>query len=100
MNTLELFAGRGEPKIPLGDGITLLAAGTDGRDGPTDAAGAVVDGGTWRTILAAGVDPAAELAGHDAYAALDRAGALLRTGSTGTNVNDLVLAAVEPAVPA
>jgi hydroxypyruvate reductase len=82
-----------------GDGITVLAAGTDGRDGPTDAAGAVVDGGTWRAILAGGLDPAVALAAHDAYAALDRAGALLRTGATGTNVNDLVLAAIATAGP-
>jgi hydroxypyruvate reductase len=80
-----------------GDGITLLAAGTDGRDGPTDAAGAIVDRGTWRAILDAGVDPAVALAGHDAYPALESAGALLRTGPTGTNVNDLVLATVAPA---
>jgi hydroxypyruvate reductase len=81
------------------DGITLLAAGTDGRDGPTDAAGAVVDAGTWRAMLAGGLDPAAALAAHDAYPALDRASALLRTGATGTNVNDLVLAAVATAPP-
>ena len=70
-------------------GITLLAAGTDGRDGPTDAAGAIVDGLTWTAIGAAGRDPAADLAGHDAYRALDAASALLRTGYTGTNVMDV-----------
>ena len=72
-------------------GITLLAAGTDGRDGPTDAAGAIVDGATWPRIEAAGCDPGAALAAHDTYPALDRAGALLRTGPTGTNVMDLVI---------
>lgn len=75
-----------------GRGITVLAAGTDGRDGPTDAAGAIVDGDTWRIVAASGIDPEHALAGHDAYPALDRAGALLRTGPTGTNVNDLVIA--------
>jgi glycerate 2-kinase len=70
----------------------LLAAGTDGRDGPTDAAGAVVDAGTWRRVAEAGVNPAEALARHDAWTALDAAGALLRTGPTGTNVMDLVLA--------
>ena len=70
------------------DGLALLAAGTDGRDGPTDAAGAIVDGGTWRTIAGAGRDPARDLAAHDAYRALEAAGALLKAGLTGTNVMD------------
>ena len=70
-------------------GIALLAAGTDGRDGPTDAAGAIVDGLTWTAVDAAGRDPAADLAAHDAHRALDAAGALLRTGYTGTNVMDV-----------
>ncbi len=77
--------------------ISLLAAGTDGRDGPTDAAGAIVDGQTWRTIHEAGRLPASDLAGHDAYAALDAAKSLLRTGPTGTNMLDLGLALVRPA---
>jgi len=72
-------------------GVTLLAAGTDGRDGPTDAAGAIVDGSTWAAIRAAGRDAAADLARHDAYPALDAAGALFRPGLTGTNVMDLVI---------
>ena len=70
-------------------GIVLLAAGTDGRDGPTDAAGAIVDGLTWITITNAGIDPAAALSGHDSYHALDAAGVLLRTGYSGTNVMDV-----------
>jgi hydroxypyruvate reductase len=72
-------------------GVALLAAGTDGRDGPTDAAGAVVSGNTWSAITAAGRDPARDLAAHDAYRALDAAGALLRPGLTGTNVMDVVI---------
>jgi hydroxypyruvate reductase len=72
-------------------GTALLAAGTDGRDGPTDAAGAIIDGATWRSIIHAGRDPAMDLATHDAYHALDAAGALLRPGLTGTNVMDLVI---------
>ena len=76
-------------------GITALAAGTDGRDGPTDAAGAFVDGGTWAAIAAAGADPAAALTAHDSHRALDAAGALLRTGPTGTNVMDLAIGVVE-----
>jgi len=78
-----------------GRGITILSAGTDGRDGPTDAAGAIVDGRTWSRIALAGGDPARALAHHDAYPALDAAGALLRTGMTGTNVNDVVLALID-----
>jgi glycerate-2-kinase len=69
----------------------LLAAGTDGRDGPTDAAGAVVDANTWPLIGAAGRNPEADLAQHDSYSALRAAGALLVTGPTGTNVMDLVI---------
>ncbi|HEU5039710.1 MAG TPA: MOFRL family protein, partial [Gemmatimonadales bacterium] len=73
------------------DGVALLAAGTDGRDGPTDAAGAIVDAGTWAAIARAGRDPARDLLAHDAYHALDAAGALLRPGLTGTNVMDVVI---------
>ena len=72
-------------------GPALLAAGTDGRDGPTDAAGAIVDGTTWRDIERAGRNPSRDLAGHDAYHALDAVGALLRPGHTGTNVMDVVV---------
>ena len=72
-------------------GIALLAAGTDGRDGPTDAAGAIVDGATWAAATAAGRDPAHDLRAHDAYGSLDAAGALLRPGLTGTNVMDVVI---------
>ncbi|HUF34643.1 MAG TPA: MOFRL family protein, partial [Gemmatimonadales bacterium] len=80
-------------------GIALLAAGTDGRDGPTDAAGAIVDGRTWRTIVEAGRDPDRDLAAHDAYHALDAADALLRPGLTGTNVMDVVIG-IRPATDA
>ena len=72
------------------NGIVLLAAGTDGRDGPTDAAGAIVDRHTWGAIRAAGREPARDLARHDAHRALDAAGALVRSGATGTNVMDVV----------
>jgi hydroxypyruvate reductase len=71
--------------------LVLLAAGTDGRDGPTDAAGAIVNRETWEKIRHAGGDPARALADHASHDALALAGALLHTGPTGTNVADLVL---------
>jgi hydroxypyruvate reductase len=77
--------------------ITILAAGTDGQDGETPAAGAIVDGTTWYRIARRGGDPGAALRRCDAFPALLRADALLVTGPTGTNVADLVLAAVAPA---
>jgi glycerate-2-kinase len=75
-------------------GVTILAAGTDGEDGPTDAAGAVVDGHTAARARAAGVDLAAALDDNDTYPALDAIGALLRTGPTGTNVMDMAIALI------
>lgn len=86
-------------RAPNAGGITVLAAGTDGRDGPTDAAGAVVDAGTCSRIREHGLDPVAALADHASYAALDAAGALIRTGPTGTNVNDVVIGLVPPLPP-
>ena len=70
-------------------GWAALAVDTDGSDGPTDAAGGLVTGATAAAICAAGVDPVAALDANDAYPALRAGGALLTTGPTGTNVNDL-----------
>src|SRR5262249_50567245 len=78
-----------------GVGLTLLAAGTDGRDGNTDAAGAMVDATTWDAIVGAGRDPAEDLSEHRSHAALDAVGALVRTGLSGTNVGDVVVGIVE-----
>ena len=75
--------------------ITLLAAGTDGRDGPTDAAGAFADATVWEAIRASGRAPELALARHDSYAVLDAVGALHRRGHTGTNVRDVVMAVLE-----
>lgn len=76
-------------------GLALLALATDGKDGPTDAAGALVDGTTCERAKKAGVDPAQALAENDSYTALSAAGDLLHIGPTGTNVADLVMLGVE-----
>src|SRR5205085_7806695 len=69
--------------------LALVALATDGGDGPTDAAGAVVTGATLDRARALGLDPAAHLARNDAYPFLDALGDLLKPGPTETNVNDL-----------
>lgn len=69
----------------------LLAAGTDGTDGPTEDAGALVDGGTLRRCRLDGLDPTRCLLEADAGRCLEASGDLLRTGPTGTNVMDLVV---------
>jgi glycerate-2-kinase len=71
--------------------VALLAAGTDGSDGPTPAAGAFGDGGTLARGAAAGVDARDALAENDAYGFFTREGGCFVTGPTGTNVMDLVL---------
>jgi hydroxypyruvate reductase len=72
-------------------GVTVLSAGTDGTDGPTDAAGAFADGDTWERARRTGLDPDAMLANNDSYRLFVRLGDLLKTGPTGTNVNDIVI---------
>jgi hydroxypyruvate reductase len=71
--------------------VAFMAFATDGIDGPTEAAGAVVTGSTTAEIRHRGVDPKASLEAHDSFTALEAAGALIRTGPTGTNVADLVI---------
>jgi len=75
---------------------TFLSAGTDGRDGPTDAAGAIVDPNTLKRMTDAGFDPVAMLENNDSYAALQSSGDLLITGATGTNVADLQILLIHP----
>lgn len=73
------------------DGISLLAAGTDGVDGTGDAAGAIIDGCTIARGTEQGANSTAALARADAGTFLEAAGSLLRTGATGTNVTDIVI---------
>lgn len=77
-------------------GVAVLTLATDGVDGPTDAAGAVVSGETQPASTALGVSLAAAIEGHDTHPLLDRLGALIRTGPTGVNVIDLAAALVYP----
>jgi len=69
--------------------VYALAADTDGIDGSSDAAGAIITPDTLARARRLGLDPAALLADNDAYAFFDRLGDLVRTGPTGTNVNDI-----------
>jgi len=73
------------------DDVLLASVGTDGSDGPTDAAGAWVDGSTLAQAAASGLDARAALANNDSYTFFDGLGNLIRTGPTHTNVNDLYL---------
>lgn len=73
------------------EGITALCCGTDGTDGPTDAAGGVVDGTTVARAAQAGLDAREHLRRHDAYPLLAAVDDLVVTGPTGTNVMDLRL---------
>lgn len=75
--------------------IALCSFGTDGTDGPTDAAGGIVDGQTCEKIRKAGYSPEKLLENNDSYNALKIANDLLITGPTGTNVNDLIVMLVE-----
>ena len=75
-------------------GVVVLAAGTDGSDGPTTAAGGVADGRSVRRARTAGVDLSAHLADNSSHAALEALGDLLVTGPTNTNLLDLYLIVV------
>ena len=94
-------SGRGgrnqELALAAAEGLAGLAQaavfsfGSDGTDGPTDAAGGFVDQDSFAALRAAGLDPADVLRRNDAYPALDCIGGLIHTGPTGTNVNDLAM---------
>jgi glycerate 2-kinase len=76
-------------------GITFLSAGTDGTDGPTDAAGAIADGKTAAAARAKGLDPQAYLDNNDSYSFFKAMDGLFITGPTGTNVMDLQIVLIE-----
>ena len=83
---LALSAARGIEGLA---GTAVFSVGSDGTDGPTDAAGGYVDGDTSGTLREQGVDLFAVLQDNDAYHALKKSGGLIMTGGTGTNVNDV-----------
>lgn len=89
------LALRGTIKISGQENITWLSAGTDGVDGPTDAAGAIVDGNTVAVAQKKGLDPQEYLINNDSYHFHERMGTLLKTGPTGNNLMDIVLVFVE-----
>ncbi|MEA1883049.1 MAG: glycerate kinase [Thermotogota bacterium] len=70
----------------------LFSLGTDGTDGPTDAAGGIVTPETVQQMKAIGINPSQILKNNDSYHALEAVKALIKTGPTGTNVNDLICA--------
>ncbi len=80
------------PGIAGLSGAAVFSVGSDGTDGPTDAAGGYVDGDTLACLRTQGLEIAAVLADNDAYHALEATGGLIKTGPTGTNVNDVAVA--------
>ncbi len=85
---LALVAAEG---IEYLDGVLIFSFGSDGTDGPTDAAGGMVDGKTAAQLRKRGLSIADVLARNDSYHALEAVGSLIKTGPTGTNVNDLAM---------
>ena len=75
--------------------VCVISVGSDGTDGPTDAAGGYVDGDTVRALAEQGMTVADVLAKNDAYHGLKAAGGLIVTGPTGTNVNDVAIALID-----
>jgi hydroxypyruvate reductase len=75
-------------------GTVILSAGTDGTDGPTDAAGAIADGETWARAVSMRLNPRAALDTNDAYPFFEQLGDLIITGPTQTNVMDVRLVLV------
>ena len=76
-------------------GVCVFSVGSDGTDGPTDAAGGYADGTTNASLTAQGLSVYEVLQENDAYHALEKTGGLIITGPTGTNVNDVAVVLVE-----
>ena len=89
---LALAAAAGLESVPGG---AVFSVGSDGTDGPTDAAGGYADCDTLPALRAAGLDLYAVLQDNDAYHALQKTGGLIVTGPTGTNVNDVAVALLD-----
>lgn len=89
------LALRAACKIAGHPNITWLSAGTDGIDGPTDAAGAMVDGMTIKKAKENNIDPKSYLSDNDSYHFHEQMGTLLKTGPTGNNLMDMVMVLVE-----
>ena len=73
----------------------IFSVGSDGTDGPTDAAGGYVDGETEGKLHALGISVSDVLQDNDAYHALEKTGGLIMTGPTGTNVNDFAMVLIK-----
>jgi hydroxypyruvate reductase len=78
------------------DRLALASIGTDGEDGPTDAAGAIIDADVAATVRATAIDVSRAVARCDAHSVLGAVGGLVRTGPTGTNVADVRLILARP----
>jgi len=89
------LALRGAMKIAGLPNISWLSVGTDGIDGPTDAAGALVDGRTFKQAQGQGLDPKTYLENNDSYHFHEQMGTLVKTGPTGNNLMDVTLVLVE-----
>jgi hydroxypyruvate reductase len=98
---VELLSGQGVNNMtsPL-DGVVLLSGGTDGEDGPTDAAGAVIDRDVAQSVTEQRLDPADFLSRNDAYTLFERTDGLIKTGPTHTNVCDMRVVLVDRTVSA
>ena len=76
--------------------MAVFCIGSDGTDGPTDAAGGYVDASTYEKISKSGKSPEEYLKNNDSYNALSLSDGLIFTGATGTNVNDLYALLIQP----
>jgi glycerate 2-kinase len=81
------------------DGVTVAAIASDGIDGNTKFAGAIVDTNSYDRMLSCGINPEAFLHNNDSSTALGKIDAVIQTGNTNTNLNDLLLILIEKPIP-